>query len=301
MSVLDQSYRRGRGRPTPYLERMLVIPRYDALEILSRLGWSIPYALTLLPPLVLAASVYIASNAGILAALIPGLKGLHLPLPGPVFWCRITGLQVWLIFAFALLVGPELATRDFANGALPLYLSKALRRPEYVLGRWAILLVLLSAASWVPLLLVFGLELALAPSEWRSANAWLGPAVLLATVPVVLLFTALVSAIAALVHRTNVVRATLLAIVLLTWPVGKMLQFSTGSPRALVVSPMAMAATITSWAFEPSAPDAVDGAPAPAPAAPRVPVMTAFLVVGLWFGSCLLVLARRVKAVEVVK
>ena len=305
MSVLDQSYRRWKGKPTPYLERMLVIPRYDALEILSHRDWAACYVAALLPPVILGAYVYFTANSDVLARLIPGLSNFRLPLPGSDTWASFTYLQLWFIVVFALLVGPPLATRDFANNALPLYLSKALRRFEYIIGRWAILLVLLSAASWLPLLVVFGLEVALAPPAWRSENAWIGGGILASTIPCVLLVTALISAVAAHVHRANLARGAVLAIIIVTWPLGRMLESRTGAPNAQVVSPMAMAVRINIWAFEPPEAPPRLGATSVFPGAREpqtmVSVPLAFAVLLAWFLACIGVLLWRVRPVEVVK
>ena len=197
MSVLDQRYRRWQGQPTPYWQRILVIPRYDILEILSKKAWAAFSVLSLIPPLFLGLYVYVVANLGTLAKLLPMLANVKLPFPGSDTWAFFTYLQLWFIVAFGVLVGPPLATRDFANSAIPLYLSKALGRAEYVLGRWAILLLLLSAASWLPLMIVFGLELSLAPSAWRAENMWIPLSILAATLPCIVLLTALISAVAA--------------------------------------------------------------------------------------------------------
>lgn len=307
MSVLDQRYRRWTGQQTPYWQRILVIPRFDVLEILSRKLWAAFYVVSLLPPLILGAYIYLAVNSAQLAKLLPVLASLKLPLPGADAWAAFTYAQLWFIVAFSVLVGPPLATRDFANNALPLYLSKALGRAEYVLGRWAILLALLSAASWLPLSIVFGLEFALAPSAWRADNAWLLGGIFAATIPCVLLLTAMVSAVAAHVHRANLARAALLALIMMTWPLGKMLEATTGTPMAQVVSPMAMAVRVNVWAFTPA--QSVDERAimetlAPAAKAARdtmVPVPLAFAVLVAWFLACIAVLALRVRPVEVVK
>ena len=44
---------------------------------------------------------------------------------------------------------------DLRNNGLPLYLSRPFSRTEYVLGKMSVLLILLSAITWVPGLLLF--------------------------------------------------------------------------------------------------------------------------------------------------
>ena len=303
MPVLDQSYRRWQGHPTSYVERMLVIPRYDAMEILKRRAWLGLYLVALLPPLLMALYVFVASNPNALA-MLSFLKGAKLPLPGAASWKFVTRLEIWLLVAFALIVGPPLATRDFANDALPLYFSKALRRFEYVLGRWLILLALLSAASWIPLLVIFLLELSLAPAGWGKDNFWMAGAILAATIPAILLVTALISATAAHVHRTNLARFSLVALMVVTIPLGAIASRAISSPMGRAVSPVAMALRINDWAFEP--PEKPPASPldalVPRPPAPRqVPVAVAFGALAAWFAGSVAVLAWRVRPVEVVK
>ena len=55
----------------------------------------------------------------------------------------------------ALLVGPPLVSRDLRNNALPLYLCRPFSRTEYVMGKMSVMLILLSAITWVPQLLLF--------------------------------------------------------------------------------------------------------------------------------------------------
>src|SRR5258707_13066390 len=51
--------------------------------------------------------------------------------------------------------GPPLVSRDLRNNALPLYLCRPFTRTEDVLGKMSVLLILLSAITWIPQLLLF--------------------------------------------------------------------------------------------------------------------------------------------------
>ena len=53
--------------------------------------------------------------------------------------------------------GADLA-RTCATTALPLYLARPFCRTEYILGKIAVLVILLSAITWVPGLLLFLLQ-----------------------------------------------------------------------------------------------------------------------------------------------
>ena len=56
-----------------------------------------------------------------------------------------------------LLVGPDLISQDLRFNAIPLYLSRPLRRFEYFLGKLGVIAVFLSAVTIVPALLAFAL------------------------------------------------------------------------------------------------------------------------------------------------
>ena len=53
----------------------------------------------------------------------------------------------------------------------------AVSRVEYVIGKLAVLFYLLSMVSWIPDLLLFGLQAELEGSGWWSANLWIAGAI----------------------------------------------------------------------------------------------------------------------------
>ncbi len=72
-------------------------------------------------------------------------------------------------------IGPGQVSPDLANDALALYLARPFSRVEYVLGKMFVLVVLLSLMTWVPGLLVFGLQgylegWAWVTEHWRFAS-----------------------------------------------------------------------------------------------------------------------------------
>jgi ABC-2 type transport system permease protein len=160
---------------TPAWSRFLVLPRHAWRSLAgSRLLVGF-FVLCFVPPLVAAAMIYLFNNplAQSLLGLDGGLKGL-VGIDGKFFF-RLLTVQGSLAFVLTAWVGPGLVTPDLSNGALPLYLCRPFSRMEYVLGRFATLFVLLSAITWVPDLLLFGLQSGLAepgpagePAWWRS-------------------------------------------------------------------------------------------------------------------------------------
>ena len=85
------------------------------------------------------------------------------------FWFMV--VQANLAFLFASFAGPSMVGPDLAHGAMPLYLSRPMRRGDYMLGKLAILGTLLSALTWVPGLLLVVLQTSLAGGDWIVTNA----------------------------------------------------------------------------------------------------------------------------------
>jgi ABC-2 type transport system permease protein len=73
---------------------------------------------------------------------------------------------------------PGMVTRDFANQALQLYLSRPLSRTEYILGKLSVLALLLSITTWIPGLLLFALQASLEGHGWAWDNFYLVGAIL---------------------------------------------------------------------------------------------------------------------------
>jgi ABC-2 type transport system permease protein len=188
MAIHRRVYRTYGGPLTPAWSRFLVLPRH-AFGALS--GSKLVAATLLLcqiPTLVAAAIIYFYNNPA--ARLLVGLgKGEAIPftIDGRFFYW-LMHFQGSLALLLTAWVGPGLVAPDLVNGALPLYLSRPFSRAEYVLGRAATLFFLLSLVTWIPGLLLFGLQASLAEPGWTRphlgvavgivASAWLWIAVL---------------------------------------------------------------------------------------------------------------------------
>jgi ABC-type transport system involved in multi-copper enzyme maturation permease subunit len=82
-------------------------------------------------------------------------------------------VQAEVAFLLNCWVGPVLIAGDLTNGALPLFLSRPFSRSDYVLGKFSVLVLLLSAVTWVPCLLLFSLEAGLARNGWLWSHLWM--------------------------------------------------------------------------------------------------------------------------------
>jgi ABC-type transport system involved in multi-copper enzyme maturation permease subunit len=82
-------------------------------------------------------------------------------------------VQTQAAFLLNCWVGPVLISGDLTNGALPLFLSRPFSRADYVLGKLAVLGLLLSAVTWIPCLLLFSLQSGLARNGWIWSHLWM--------------------------------------------------------------------------------------------------------------------------------
>src|SRR6185503_10231794 len=128
----------------------------------------------------------------------------------PDFFFAILTFQGGLAFLLTAWVAPVLISPDLLNGALPLYLSRPLTRVEYVLGKATVLLTLLSAITWAPMLVLFALEAGLAADGWGPANVRIAAAVCAGSWVWILVLTLLGLAISAWI-RWRVVASGALA------------------------------------------------------------------------------------------
>ena len=90
------------------------------------------------------------------------------------FFAIFMYVQAGFAVILAALAGPGLLAPDLANNALPLYFSRPLTRWSYALARLTVLVGMLSVVTWVPGLLLFGLQVGLAGPWWFWSNWTLG-------------------------------------------------------------------------------------------------------------------------------
>ena len=93
--------------------------------------------------------IYLHHNVNVLAMWQMNVREL-LPIDASFFQYWVVVQQGYLGFFLAMLVGPPLVSRDLTNNALPLYLCRPFSRTEYVVGKMAVVMILLSAMTWIP-------------------------------------------------------------------------------------------------------------------------------------------------------
>jgi len=170
MAVYKKTYRPYEGQLTSSLRRFLVIPRY-AFEDLHRSRFlNTFFSLSFAYPLICALLIYIQHNASVLELL--GAKDASRFISiNVVFFMSLLGWQSIMALFLAAFIGPGQISPDLANDALALYLARPFSRVEYVLGKMSVLLILLSLMTWIPGLLLFGLQGYLEGADWMREHA----------------------------------------------------------------------------------------------------------------------------------
>jgi ABC-2 type transport system permease protein len=219
MAVYEQTYKRYSGPLTPEWSRFLIIPRHAYRAVFSSKLFTAFFVLCFIPLLVEAILIYLHHNVSALAIMKVNAREL-IPIDAYFFQTFIY-LQGGFAFFVALLVGPPLVARDLRNNALPLYLCRPFSRTEYVMGKMSVVLLLLSAITWVPQLLLFFFQSYLEGFTWFKQNFWMVSAIFIGGVVWILLLALLSQAISAVVKWRVVASAALLGLFFIPTVVGE--------------------------------------------------------------------------------
>lgn len=175
MAVYDQTYLTYTGPLTSAWKRFLILPRYAYRAVFQSKLFIILFIISLVFPLLASIWIYMHHNAEAMAILNLGLRDL-IPINWRFFYV-ITQFQSSFATLLTLMLAPTLVSKDVENNGLALYLSRPFSRLEYVLGKMSVVLILLSAVTWMPVLLLFVFQGYLAGMGWMIENLRLGMAI----------------------------------------------------------------------------------------------------------------------------
>jgi len=309
MAVYEHLYGAYEGESHSALSRFFVIPRYALREVFKSKLLVTIFILCFIYPLIAAILVYLHHNVNALALLQINVREL-LPIDASFF---LTFVQMQSAFAFILtvLVAPPLISRDLSNNALPLYLCRPLSRAEYVLGKMAVVVFLLSLITWIPGLLIFFFQASLAGFAWLWANLWMIWAIFFGSMVWIILLSLLALAVSSLVKWRVVASGALLGLFFVPTAFGEIINElfltrsghlislwatmksiwsglfglfvrQTGSIRGKVTNPIYNEQFFDHALLEP-------------------PLWASWLVIALICAVCVWLLARKVRAYEVIK
>jgi ABC-2 type transport system permease protein len=172
MAVYKRGYRRYTGPLTGRWSRFLVLPRYAWRRLYQQRLVLLLTILAFLWPIVCAGFIYLTNHAELLQGLDSEFRQF-IQVNGQ-FFSIFMYVQAGFAVLLAALAGPSLIAPDLANNALPLYFSRPITRWSYALARLTVLMGMLSVVTWIPGLVLFGLQVGLAGTTWFRVNWTLG-------------------------------------------------------------------------------------------------------------------------------
>lgn len=171
MAVYKRRYNSYLGSLTPAWSRFYVLTRYAFADLFKSRVFVMLFILAIVPILFYAGYIFVANNKTF--QLILQIRSAGFLTVENQFFVILIIAQAELAFLLNCWVGPTLISGDLTNGALPLFLSRPFSRAEYVLGKLAVLAILLSAVTWIPALLLFSLQSGLGAHGWAWSHLWM--------------------------------------------------------------------------------------------------------------------------------
>jgi len=212
MAVYKRTYTRYSGPLTSERWRCMIIPRYAFQTVLASRFYTGAFVLALVPHLIALLLIYFRSHIDALGGLGIDARGLQIISINGGFFINLFIVETFVSFFLVALLGPGLIAPDLANNAMPLYLSRPFSRAEYVIGKLSVLLTVTSLITWVPGLLLFSIQTALAGLSWSWDNFRILPAILLGSLLWLLTISLIALALSAWVKWRPVAAAALFGI-----------------------------------------------------------------------------------------
>ena len=279
MPIHDQGYHRYRGTRDRSGAAWQVIAAAGIRTVLAQRKFLALLLFAWGPFLVRAVQIYIASNFQQASFLAP---------KGETFR-QFLDQQGIFVFFVTIYVGAGLIAADRRANALQLYLSKPLTRWEYIAGKLAILFVFLVLVTLLPALTLLLVQIGFAGSlTFLRQNLYLVPAITLFSLVQVLVASCTILALSSLSNSSRFVGIMYAGLIIFTGAIVNAVRGITGRSWLAWLSPTDALEQLGNAMFR--LPPRFD-----------FPLWAAALVVVVLIGGSLLVLERRVRAVEVVR
>jgi len=219
MAVYKRTYKAYKGPLTPAWSRFTVLSRYGLKTLFDSRPFTAYTVLCFIPFLIGLAYIYIVNSPTAQAVLGLGSNDLH-TLVGNSWFLVFLSSEAAMAFILAAWGGPGMITKDFANHAVQLYLSRPLSRAEYLFGKVSVLGLLLSCVTWVPTLLLFLIHAQLQGHGWIWTNFWMIGSIILAGLMWVAMIVLISMAVAVWVKWRIAATGLMLAVFFLLPPLG---------------------------------------------------------------------------------
>ena len=285
MAVYRRSYKSYAGTLTPAWSRFLVIFRYSRKSLFRSKVQTGLFVVCFFFPIACLVLIYLAHSASFLASI--GIPSRILSIDNNFFFRYMTvqGALAFLLTAFA---GPGLISPDLANGALPLYFCRPFSRAEYVLGKSSVLLILLSAVTWIPGLLLFVMQSSLEGANWTWTNLWIAGSLILSSLIWISILSLLAMALSAWVKWRIVAGALLLGVMFFGAGFGQAINAVLRTDSGYFLNLGYLMGTVWNALFR------IDHEH-------TIPTPQAWIALLFYCGVCLWLLLRKVRAYEVIR
>jgi ABC-2 type transport system permease protein len=286
MAVYKRSYRAYSGSYTPRWSRFLILTRYAMRGIFKSRFITGLYVVSFFYPLVLIALMYLNHNTRVLSLL--KFDRDHLFTIGGTFFMSLMAVQSAVAFLMTAFVGPNMIAPDLANGGLPIYFCRPLSRAEYIFGKACAILILLSWITWIPGLVIFGVETSLSGAAWGWEHLNYAGGILLGSALWISVLTLIALALSAWVRWKLVAGALILAVMFLTSGFAAALNAVLRTKAGFYLDPAVLVTTIYANLFDVHLNSGIS-----------VPAASFALILICSF--CVFLLQKKVRAFEVIK
>jgi ABC-2 type transport system permease protein len=209
MAVYKRTYKAYTGPLTPSWSRFTVLSRYGFATLFQSRPFTAYTVICMIPFLVGLAMIYILNSPSVRALLRMSSNGL-INIDN-VWFMGFLSVEAFMAFILTAWIAPGMFSKDFANQAMQLYLSRPLSRAEYLVGKASVLATLLSLTTWIPALILFFVQASLHGDGWLWQNLWMAGAIILAGVLWIAVVSLLAMALAVWVRWRIAATALLLA------------------------------------------------------------------------------------------
>jgi ABC-2 type transport system permease protein len=276
--IHDQGYRHYLGQRAPHGRAWWVIARSHMQASLRYRWFIVVLVIAWVPALVRAVVIYVSTTN----AQLPQFLATT-----PDTFREFLSQQRLFVFLVVIMQSGLIAD-DHRTNALQLYLSKPLTRVEYILGKLVPPLAFVLGVTLLPGVLLLILQIVFAGSlTFLRANLFLLPAIVLFSLIQGLLSAFAILALSSLTKSRRFVAIMYAGVIFFTAAMYQALRLITASRTWAVVSPAEMLDVIANAIFR-------------SRIEPPVPVYVAVIAILVIIGVAMLILERRIRAVEVV-
>ena len=276
MPIHDQSYRHWEGTFKSHTFRWWVITREGLRIILRR---KLFLMLILAPPVI----HFIGSGAAIYL--------LHSVMKGAIderFFLNFLSRQTFFIVLICIFGGSGLIANDLKNNSLQLYFSKSLTHLDYMVGKFAIVMVLMAFLTIVPGIMLLLERIVLSENmDFLKENYWLFGSIMLYSLVLMIPTGLLILALSAATRSSHHAAISFIAILMSTFTLSAILEQVTKLKSTAFISYWSNIAMLGKRLF--GLPDRPDNW-----------YWAVFIILGI-IGLCIWTLHRKVREVEIVK